>query len=240
MTGLELISSSLRLINVLASGETCPADMASDGLNVLNDMIDSWNTQRLAIYTTRIDDFPLVVSQQAYTLGTGGDFNIPRPVQIDGMSAILLYSPANPVEVPMTMFTVDQWQNQVPVKVVAGTFPLICYDDGGFPLRTLNMWPVPSAAGNKIRIYSWQSLPAQSLVASVSFPPGYQKAFRYNLAVDLAAEFSAPVPPIVQQEAIKSLGVLKALNMPDLNMQSDLLPNPAGWNWRADEFGIAF
>lgn len=98
-TGLDLISSSLRLINVLAAGETCPTDMASDALNVLNDMIDSWNTQRLAIYTTRIDDFPLTLNKQVYTLGAGGDFNIARPSQITGASSILLYNPTNPVEV---------------------------------------------------------------------------------------------------------------------------------------------
>ena len=239
-TGLDLVSSSLRLINVLAAGETCPTDMANDALNVLNDMIDSWNTQRLAIYTTRIDDFPLTLNKQVYTLGTGGDFNIARPSQITGASSVLLYNPTNPVEVPITLFTVDQWQTQIPVKVVPGTFPLICYDDGAFPLRNLSMWPIPSSAPVNFRLYSWQSLPAQSLAASVSFPPGYNKAFRFNLAVDLAAEFSAPVPAVVAEQAVKSFAVLKATNMPNLTMSSDVMPDPAGWNWAADEFGVAF
>lgn len=237
-SALDLISSSLRLVNVLASGETCPIDMANDGLDVLNDMIDSWNAMRLAIYTTRIDDFPLVLNKQSYTLGTGGDFDIPRPPQIDGMSAILLNNPLNPVEVPITMFSVDQWQSQIPVKVVAGTFPIICYDDGAFPLRTLNMWPIPSVGGNNVRIYGWQALPAQTLAGKVAFPPGYAQAFRYNLAVLLAAEFAAEVSAVVADTAVKSLGRVKVMNMPDLTMKSDLLPDPAGWNYKATEFGI--
>jgi hypothetical protein len=212
--------------------------MANDSLLVLNDMIDSWNTMRLAIYTTRTDDFPLVLNKQVYTLGTGGDFNIPRPPQIDGMSSILLYNPANPVEVPISMFTVDQWQNQVPVKVVAGSFPLICYDTGDFPLRRLNMWPIPTTGANSVRIYSWQALPAQALATKVSFPPGYSQAFRYNLAVLLSAEYASPLSTTVAAVAAQSLGRIKAMNQPDLTMQSDLVPDPSGWNYKADLFGI--
>ena len=81
MTALDLISSALRLINVMASGETTPIDMASDSLMVLNDMIDSWNTERQSIFTTRIDDFPFVLGQQNYTLGTGGDLSLIKRVQ---------------------------------------------------------------------------------------------------------------------------------------------------------------
>lgn len=240
-TAEDLISSSLRLINVLAAGETVSIDMANDALSVFNDMVDSWNTQRLAIYTTSANDFPLIGGQQSYTLGDTGNFNIPRPPAIDGMSAILLNNPDQPIEIPMTLYTVDQWQNNVPVKAVTGTFPYICYDDGGFPLRTLNFWPVPASSGNNVRLYLWQALtqPA-ALNTAISVPPGYRKAFRFNLAIDLAAEFSQPVPPAVAKGATDSMAAIKSLNMPDLNMQSDLVPSPAGWNWKASEFGMPF
>jgi hypothetical protein len=239
-TALDLIASSLRLINVMASGETVPIGMANESLAVLNDMIDSWNTDRLAIYTTRIDDFPFVLGKQSYTLGTGGDFNIPRPAQIDAMSSILIYNPDNPVEVPITMYTVSDWQNQVPVKKVTGNFPLICYDDGGFPLRTLNFWPIPTIQPNNFRLYSWQALPAQSLAVAVNLPPGYKEAFRYNLAIRLGAEFAAPIPASVAQIAVESLARLKTINAPDLKLRSDLVPDPSGYNYKADLFGIGW
>jgi hypothetical protein len=239
-TALDLIASSLRLVNVMASGETVPIGMANESLAVLNDMIDSWNTDRLAIYTTRIDDFPFVLGKQSYTLGTGGDFNIPRPAQIDAMSSILIYNPDNPVELPITMYTVSDWQNQVPVKKVTGNFPLICYDDGGFPLRTLNFWPIPTIQPNNFRLYSWQALPAQSLAVAVNLPPGYKEAFRYNLAVRLGAEFAAPIPASVAQIAVESLARLKTINAPDLKLRSDLVPDPSGYNYKADLFGIGW
>jgi hypothetical protein len=203
-------------------------------------MIDAWNAERNAIFTTRSDDFPFVLGKQAYTLGKGGDFNIPRPARIDSMSAILLNNPANPVEVPMDMWTVEEWQNNVPVKVVSGTFPLGCYDDGGFPLRTLNFWPIPAAVPNSARIYSWQALAAQTLLSQVTFPPGYAEALRYNLAVRLGAEFAAPASQVVTQIAILGLSRIKTMNAPDLALRSDLIPFPAGYNYRSDLFGLGF
>jgi hypothetical protein len=127
----------------------------------------------------------------------------------------------------------------VPVKVVDGSFPLICYDDGGFPLRNLSFWPIPTQQ-NSVRIYSWQALPAQTLLAQVSFPPGYAEAIRYNLAARLGAEFNAPASAVVVQLAIQGLARIKTMNAPDLELQSDLVPSPAGYNYRADMFGLGF
>ncbi len=242
-TALDLISSSLRLINVIAAGEPTPIDMANDALAALNDMIDSWNTDRLSIFTTRSDDFPYVLNQQTYTLGTGGDFDMPRPPQIDAMSTII-YNPDsdNPVEYPIPIWNVQQWQTEITVKKTVGTFPLGCYDDGGFPLRTLNFWPIPTQQpGNTCRIYSWQALTEPATLATViSVPPGYRKAFRFNLAVDLAGEFAAPVPPNVAQEAVLSLARVKTLNLPDISITSDLSADPLGYNYQADMFGLPY
>lgn len=238
---LALIASSLRLIGVLASGEAVPIEEANDGLMVLNQMLDSWNADRLAIYTTNTADFALTSGQQAYTFGIGGDFNTTWPARIDSMSAILLNNPTNPIEVPMDMYSVEDWQTKLPVKNVSGSFPLICYDDGGFPLRTLSMWPIPQGQAVNVRIYSWQGLgmPA-NLQANVNFPPGYAEAFRYNLAVRLSAEFAAPLPPSVAAIAIESLARIKSMNAPSLELRSDLCPTAGGSNYRAELFGLGW
>jgi hypothetical protein len=174
-------------------------------------------------------------------MGPTGDFDVPRPAQIDAMSAILLYSPSNPVEVPIAMYNVEQWQTQIPVKAVPGTFPLICYDTGDFPLRTLNFWPIPGDSINKVRIYSWQALTQPAALDTViAMPPGYAMAFRFNLAMLMAPEYGKTPSPIVEQNAIKSLGIVKAMNQPDLTLQSDLLASPTGYNWKADLFGIPY
>src|ERR1039458_5752289 len=115
----------MRLIGVIASGETPSAPEANDALMVFNQMLDAWNAERLAIFTTASNDFPLVIGQQAYTLGDTGNFNIQRPARISGMSCILLNNPTNPLEFPITMYTVADWQEKLPVKDVNSSFPLV-------------------------------------------------------------------------------------------------------------------
>ena len=237
---LAVIAGALRLIGVQASGEPVEISAANDGLSALDQMLDAWNADGLAIYTTRSDDYALIPGQQSYTLGTGGDFNSNRPARINSVSIILLSNPSNPIEVPISMYTVDDWQNKIPVKNVNGSFPQVCYDSGDFPLRTLNFWPIPIQANNA-RIYSDQALGIPStLQTALSFPPGYAEAFRYNLAVRLAPEFSAPISPIVQAIAIESLGRLKTMNAPELSLRSDLMAGNGGYNYKADMFGIPY
>lgn len=239
-TASDIITSALKLAGILADAELPSASTANQGLSVFNDMIDSWNAERNAIFTTRSDDFPYVLGKQSYTLGTGGDFDIPRPARIDAMSTIIINDPSNPVEVPLSLFTVDDWQTKVPVKEVDGSFPLICYDNGDFPLRVLKFWPIPSQQINAVRIYGWQALPAQTLLSQVSFPPGYAEAIKYNLTVRIGAEFDAPISTTVATLAIQGLARIKTMNAPELEIQSDLLPSPSGYNYRADMFGIGW
>lgn len=237
----DLISSALRLIGVLASGEQVAIADANDALTVLAHMIDAWNGERLTIFSIRSDDYAFVLGQQSYTIGPGGNFNTNRPAKIIGMSSILLTNPSNPIEVPITMYSVTEWQTEIPVKVVNSSFPQVCYDDGGFPLRTLNFWPIPALQQNNLRIYSWQQLGIPpTLRTLLNFPQGYAEALRYNLAVRLAPEFQAQLQPIVQQIAIESLARVKTMNAPDLNLRSDLIASPAGYNYKADMFGIPF
>lgn len=239
-SALALVSSSLRLIGVLAAGESIDIASANDALMVLNQMIDSWNADRLTIFQVASNDFPFVLGQQTYTLGSGGDFDMTRPAKITGMSAILLNNPTNPIEVPITMYTVQDWQLKMPVKNVDSSFPQVCYDDGAFPLRNLNFWPIPTLQQNNVRIYGWLPLLlVSSLNASIVLPPGYAEAFRYNLALRLAPEFNmATIPPAVQGIAVESLARLKTMNAPELELRSDLIATEAGYNYRADLFGI--
>lgn len=239
-SAMALIASAMRLIGVLASGETPQLSEANDALSVLNQMLDSWNADRLSVYTTTASDFALVQGKQTYTLGSGGFWDTNRPAKIDAMSVILTSNPSNPIEIPIPMYSVDDWQTKVPVKSVNGSFPTVCYDDGGFPLRTLSMWPIPTQVNN-FRIYAWQPLPILvNLQSTVTYPPGYAEGLRYNLAVRLGAEFGEEVAPIVQSIALSSLARLKTMNAPDLKLQSDLSPGPAGYNYRADMFGLPY
>ena len=49
----DLINGALRLLGVLAEGETPSAETSADALTAMNQMIDSWNTEKLSIFNTQ-------------------------------------------------------------------------------------------------------------------------------------------------------------------------------------------
>jgi len=53
------------------------------------------------------------------------------------------------------------------------------------------------------------------LSTTLAFPPGYLRAFKYNLACEIAAEFGVEPPPQVQRIAMTSKRNLKRINNPD-------------------------
>jgi hypothetical protein len=240
-TASQIINSALRLINVLASGEVPEASEAQDALLVANSMLDAWNIDRLMIYTINIQDFPLVASQQVYTLGLGGNFNAARPPKIERMSVVLVSNPANPLELSMTYTTSEaEWQ-EILLKATQTTFPLMCYDDGAFPLRSLSVWPVPREVDN-LRIYSWSQLSQfADLVTTYDFPPGYLEAVRYNLALRLAPEFGGNLPQGIPELAREALARIKVSNVPVNKLKCDDIVSggsAAGANYRQELFNI--
>jgi len=53
------------------------------------------------------------------------------------------------------------------------------------------------------------------LSTTLAFPPGYLRCFKYNLAVEIAAEFGIEPPPTVSRIAMSSKRNLKRINNPD-------------------------
>ena len=229
----------MRLIGALGTGETPTAAEASDGLAVLNGMLDSWLAERLMAFSILIEEFPLVAGQGTYTMGPGGNFNTLRPVRIDRVSMVWLSNPLQPLELPIPYLTDWDWQN-VPVKNIQTSLPTAVYDDGQFPLRNLTYWGLPSGQVNT-RIYSWQQLRQfPDLFTDIQFPPGYFEAIRFNLAVRLIAEmpgeYSQVTVSVTQQQATESLARVKSLNIPIIEAFCDAALSGSGgyYNYYAD------
>ena len=241
-TALDLIKSAMRLIHVLAPGEEPPGAEANDALKILNQMLDGWMAEQLMVYTTQIQDFPFVTGKQVHTLGPGGDFDVPRPARITGVSVIILTNPTVPVEYPIPYVTDDQWQERYPVKGVQSSFPLLVYDDGAFPLRNLAFWPIPIDP-NQFRMYSWGPLyQFNDMRASYAWPPGYMEALRYNLALVLADEWSGELGPTVIAAAIATKARIKTMNVTIETLKCDqaVVRDKGSANYRADMFNLPY
>lgn len=209
-TARDIIEGGMRLIGVLATGETASAEEAADGLSSLNDMLDSWSIEGLIVHAVTREEFTLTPSTGAYTMGSGGTLNTTRPFRIE--RACLEVQDADPYEIPMTELTVDQWA-EVALKSLQSDIPTSIYVEGTFPLMTINLWPVPSAA-EKLVLYSLKPLTQfAGLTTAVSLPPGYAKALKYGLALELAPEYGRDPSALVIEGAAEAKGNIKRANM---------------------------
>ena len=82
-TAADQIYAALRLIGQLAEGEQPSADTAQDALTAMNQMIDSWNTERLSVFSTQDQVFTWEAGAIKKTLGPTGNFVGNRPILVD-------------------------------------------------------------------------------------------------------------------------------------------------------------
>ena len=211
-TAGDQINRSLRLLGVLAEGETPAASVSQDALMALNQMIDSWNTERLSTFVTQDQTFLWPVGFISRTLGPTGDFVGLRPVLID--DATYYRDPGTNVSFGIKFINQQQY-NGIAVKTVTSTYPQVCWVNMGFPDITLTIYPKPT------RELEWHFISVQELdrpadLATVMYyPPGYLRAFTYNVAREFAPECGVEPSPQVSRIAMTSKRNLKRINNPD-------------------------
>lgn len=229
-TAYDQIVAALRLIGQLAEGETPSADTANDALNAMNQMIDSWNTERLAVFSTQDQVFTWPAGTRNQTLGPTGDFVGNRPVQLD--DATYFRDASTNVSYGIK-FINQQMYDGIAVKTVTSTYPQVMFTNMTFPDIEMYVYPVPMR-DLEFHFISVEELsqPA-TLATSLTFPPGYLRAFKYNLACEIANEFGVEPPMTVQRIAMYSKRNLKRINNPD-----DVMAMPYGIVAKRQRFNV--
>lgn len=215
---LDLLKSSLRLLNAIAVGETPTAAETQDGLTVLNDLLETWSTENLTVYTTDDQVFSLVPGQATYTLGPTGNWNGLRPIQIASA-----YTRYQGIDFPLAEVT-DERYNLIPLKSQPGQIPVFFRFDADFPLASVTLWPVPNQATQITLTCNKQFTTGVTSASVIAYPPGYSRALRYALAVDIASEFQVPLPQLVSDIARESKAKIKRANIkPQIAISDPLL-----------------
>jgi hypothetical protein len=210
VTTRDMMTGALRLINVVQANEVPTATDMDIALYSLDSMIDSWSNNRLMIYSINEYNFTLT-GATSYTLGPGGDFNVERPMAVEQCYARLHAGSPQQLDIAMQPLTDAQYAG-IAVKNTTSSFPFAFYDDRAYPLRTITKFPVPGP-GNELAMWLREPLlDLTSLDAVVDFPPGYERALRYNLACELAPEFGKTVQMEVSQRALAGIADIQRLN----------------------------
>jgi hypothetical protein len=211
-TAADQINGALRLIGQLAEGEIPSLETYQDSLTALNQMIDSWSTERLSVFSTQDQVFTWAPGVLHQTLGPTGTFVGNRPVLLD--DSTFFKDPTNGVSFGIKIINQQQY-NGIAVKTVTSTYPQVIWINTDYENIDMYVYPVPTKALEWHFVSVTELTQPALLSTTLSFPPGYLRAFRYSLAVELAAEFGVEPSPTVARIAMASKRNLKRINNPD-------------------------
>lgn len=205
-----------RAIRLLGLGRTPSTDDYADGLIALNAMLDSWRNDGLLCYAFQDETLTLASSDGSYTIGSGGDLNTTRPVEI-----VDAWIEASNISYPVRLIEDDEYA-AIPDKTSTADWPDRANYRPTMTTGNLRVWPLPNATRT-------MKLTTRVVVASfaattdtVTLPPGWDQLIDSNLAVNMAPEFPVPVPAETAKMARDSMRLVRRMNARPFKMQTEL------------------
>lgn len=230
MTTADLLRDALIEIGVQDPIETVEPNAQSLALLRYNSILDQWNAQALAVYTVTFPTFSTVSGLNPHTIGpTTGTFVVTqRPVSILAANRILS-SGTSLAKIPITVRDKD-WYFANAVPNIQSGIPTDLYYSPSWENGSIYFWPVPNAVFTvelEVRLVLSQVTEAD-IGATVTWPPGYQRALMLTLAEDLVTPFTVPMPPKLEGLAREARGVIFANNNALVRIQTRQSGMPGG------------
>ena len=215
-TALQIIDRAYSILGYKAAGEVLSGDDSQYALDILNGMIDGWNTQPHFIVT--VNEVVANVSSQSATIGTGLNFDTVRPTSINNGA----FARLNGVDYALTEIDREQYE-RITLKTVQSTFPQYFYYDGNTDTARVWFYPVPSASVEvhlPCAVYLTQFA---DLSTEYELVPGYKVALEYSLAEELAPGVKDLPMSVIRKAANARRAIRRTnVNVPQMNVN---LPN---------------
>lgn len=204
-TAQDLIEGALRKIAVLGYGSSLSNEEAQDGLSALNAMLASWSVDNATIYTESKLNNSWAAGTGSKTIGSGGDIDTTRPTDITAAT----------YTIGTTVYKLDirdEKERAMLADLTTQGTPSELYYDADYPLANIYLQSIPNTAGTLNLYYRIPLTSFALLTTTFAFPPEYEEALIYNLAIRLAPEYEKEPAPSVIQIANKSLDMVKRQN----------------------------
>lgn len=235
----SIIDQALRKLGAVGTGEQAGADEHADALAALRVMLDTWSLEALLVPFTVTEQFDLTPGQAFYSMGPDGDWVTTRPTRIeqirllgdDGRSTYIPEASRNGLrdQASVEPGAPSAWLGQADGLrwfVSFNALPL-----GGAALVTSRKPFDVDALDNFARPYD-ETAGAETVYPSgfvlsgiqtpLAFPPGYEAAIIYNLAVHLAPEYKGlDLPPMVVDQAARAKALIKIANTQPVDLVLD-------------------
>lgn len=211
VTARRLIYDAYRALGVLRPGQQTSPEGHEDAFGLLNDMVDSWNTESLMIPALQRSVYPLTAGVGSYTLGPGGTLSGDRPQRVMSAALVACDCGCGCADGDCRQLALrSTWHDCSPKCGIA--------IDNACPDVHVRIHPAPSE-GQSLALQSWATLSGfADLDTQYGFPPGYALALRWGLAVQLspAALIMMKIPnnllQVIEQRAIDAKAAVKSFN----------------------------
>jgi len=197
----DVISDAALLAGVGDQYNALDAASVQLGLRTFNRMLDSWSSEFTPLYNivdgftgAPVPGFVLNPGQSVYTIGAANLLGV-RPTMISDLYLL----DGNNVSYYIQFISADEFTRLI-YKVAPGR-PDRVYANYNETTITLTFYPTPAYNDQCHVLYLAPLATTTNLSTVISFPPGYEEAFVYNLAPRLAATFGVTTPPDVLQRA---------------------------------------
>lgn len=217
----NLAKRSLAMLGVFGEGQTLESYQGEQARLTINNMFEQWNLEGLTVYNHFTASFPTVAGTASYTIGTGGDINTARPMQIDRM-----YIRDNGTDYAIEEISYQDYA-ELSDKSTQSSLPYAFYYETQFTLGRIYLYPVPSAVKTVYYVTPKPFTAVSSMSDSVSYPDGYGKAIEMNLAVELSVFYPGRMSgelAVKAKEAKDSLIRLNAVKrIPQMRVDSECI-----------------
>lgn len=187
----DIIKRALRILGVLAQGETPTADQTTEAAIALNGLVKAWQADGMPLWAIKTYSMSLSTGKKEYKIGetqTLPDIAIPKPLKV--LQAWYHNNTSN-VDVPLRIVTQQQY-NMLGNKETIG-MPIQLWYQPKTDFGTLTVYEVPNQyTEDNITLSFVYQAPFKDFDSSTDipdFPQEWYDAITYGLACRLAPEY---------------------------------------------------
>jgi len=192
----DIIKRALRIIGVVAQGETPTTNQTTEAAVALNGLVKAWEADGMPLWAIKSFSIPLTAGAATYQIGLSKTVNTPKPLKI---IQAFNHNVSSNVDVPIRIITRQEY-NVLGNKTSTGN-PIQIYYEPLNEYGILHVFPVPSTVEQT----------ANTIVIYYQRPFEWYDAITYGLATRLAPEYGLDMASrktlwqemsIIRQEAL--------------------------------------
>lgn len=222
--------SIYRYAGLILSEQTgISADQTEEARVTYNTLVDAWRADGLTISHIYRYLAQLVGGQGDYSIGPGGDIDVPWQDRIE-RAGIVLSNESPAPEYPIWPMTVDEYQMWTLKEQTTNWPRAFWYERKGPPLGIIHLLYVPTDA-NQLALYLEEFLLDINATGDslLEWAPGYQLALETNCAVHIAARTpGSNISADTRKLAVDSLALIRNANNRPLMRLSDMTSGRGG------------